>query len=308
MFPVYIYDEPDKEFPKEGTFFVVSGNGLWMHKDTGVVSGFVPVDNISCLEDLDAEVMVSCNLPPIPERIVWRIKEFFRRVVEKYDSEAATILYFNKEQQEYKVHIPEQNVSKGGVQYKRVALTGVEGMEDFLRVGTIHSHCDFDAFHSGTDISDEEHFDGLHLTFGHNDRDHFTISSSIVVNGQRLKVNPRDNLEGIILSPEEEQISREQFYCFRELEESVKEEWSEGLDQWMEQVKGYARRRVWGPDPDTIRKGDMVEWAGNLATVSFKETCGEGPFEVFKAEDSKITIKANFGLARFSDKLFRKVT
>ena len=70
-------------------------------------------------------------------------------------------------------------------------------MEGYLRVGTIHSHCDFGAFHSGTDINDEADFDGLHVTFGHNNRDIFTISASIVVNNIRKSVEPMDFIEGV---------------------------------------------------------------------------------------------------------------
>lgn len=33
-------------------------------------------------------------------------------------------------------------------------------------IGTIHSHCDFAAFHSGVDDADEINFDGLHITIG----------------------------------------------------------------------------------------------------------------------------------------------
>lgn len=301
MFPVYIYD-PEEELPKEGNFFVVSGNGLWMHKDTGIVSGFVPVDNISCLQDLNTEALISCNLPLLPARIVWRIKNFFQEVVAKYDAEAMTIIYYNKDKQDFKVHIPEQKVGKGGVNYKRVGLTAFDGMEDYLRVGTIHSHCDFEAFHSGIDIRDEEDFDGLHCTFGHNDKDEFTVSASVVVNGERLKVDPETVLSGI-------QHVKGDFYL---LEEPTEEDWSEGLDQWMGQVSGHERRNWWGgrrgdPDPDAICKGDMVEWAGSLATVSFRDSCGEGPFKVEGVADGKVTIGAKFGMARFSEKLFKKV-
>ena len=301
MFPVYIYDSKE-DLPTEGTYFVVSGNGLWMHKDTGIVSGFVPVENISCLEDLKADALIACNLPHIPARIVWRIKTFFKEVVTKYDAEAATILYYNKDKQDFKVHIPEQNVSKGGVHYKRVGLIDVEGMEDYLRVGTIHSHCDFEAYHSGVDVKDEEFFDGLHCTFGHNDRDDFTVSASVVVNGQRSKIDPATCLEGI-------ELVQGEVYTLHD----PAEDWTDGLDTWMEQVSGHVVHPVsawWGGSgvcPKIISKGDQVEWAGDMSTVSFKNTCGEGPFDVEEITDGKITINAKFGLARFSEKLFKKV-
>lgn len=38
--------------------------------------------------------------------------------------------------------------------------------EGWIIYGTIHSHCNMPAFHSGTDDSDEENFEGLHITIG----------------------------------------------------------------------------------------------------------------------------------------------
>ncbi len=42
MFPVYTYQE-GMELPEEGNYYLVSGNGLWLHKDTGIVKAFIPV-------------------------------------------------------------------------------------------------------------------------------------------------------------------------------------------------------------------------------------------------------------------------
>jgi hypothetical protein len=67
------------ELPTEGTYYVVAGNGTWLHKDTGIVKAFVPVKDIPVLEDLDVNAFVECALPKLPLKHVWRIKEFFRR-------------------------------------------------------------------------------------------------------------------------------------------------------------------------------------------------------------------------------------
>jgi hypothetical protein len=64
-------------------------------------------------------------------------------------------------------------------------------------VGTIHSHCDFSAFHSGTDERDEATFDGLHLTFGNVNRENFSIAGSVVFCNSRSKVDPSTVCEGI---------------------------------------------------------------------------------------------------------------
>lgn len=314
-FPVIIYEE-GMALPDDGTYFLVSGNGLWLHKDTGIVKGFIPVKNISVLQELDAHAWVQCKLPKLPPRYVWRIKKFFAKVVAKHHSEATVTLYYNKEKNQYKLHIPKQRVSHGGVQYDRVAMTHLEDMEGYLRIGTIHSHCDFGASHSGTDIGDEEDFDGLHCTFGHNDRDQFTISASIVVNGYRLKIDPFDILEGVQALGEQEEKpgflgfrkrAKESLYELIPVAPETEARWEEGIDQWLSKVQaGIGTLTPWA-QLKKIRKGDMVEWAGELKTVSFRKTCGDGPFEVDTVEDGHVTVVTTVGLARFSDKLFKKV-
>jgi hypothetical protein len=303
MYPVYIYEE-GIDLPEDGNYFLVSGNGLWLHKDTGIVKAFVPVDNISVLQDLNAEGFVQCSLPKIPFQHVWRIKTFFKNVVKEHRSEASTTLYFNKETNEFKVYVPKQRVSHGSVNYKREGFTHADGMENFLCVGTIHSHCDFGAFHSGTDIGDEEDFDGLHCTFGHNNLDEFSISASIAVNGFRMKVDPLDVLEGIEPVP-----GQDGKYKMADLAPELQEEWSQGLDEWMSKVTCTTTSFSWlfGKDTEKFHKGDKVVWAGSLNTVGFKDQCGDGPFTVDSAYNGQVTVSTKVGLARFSEKLFKKV-
>lgn len=300
MFPVYVYNE-DLVLPDHGNYYLVAANGLWLHKDTGIVKAFVPVESISVLEELDAEGFVECSLPKIPAQHVWRIKTFFKNVVSEHRSEASTSLYYNKETKEFKIHVPSQSVSHGSVSYKREALTHIKDMKDFLCVGTIHSHCDFGAFHSGTDIGDEEDFDGLHCTFGHNNLDEFSISATVAVNGHRMQVDPLDVLDGI------EPVPGKDKYRLATLAPELEVEWSVGLDDWMSQVSSRQRYSLFGIDNENFRKGDKVVWAGNLSVSSMKSQCGDGPFEVDSAFDGQVTVMTKVGLARFNEKLFKRV-
>lgn len=301
LFPVYAYEE-GMDLPKEGTYFVVAGNGLWMHKDTGIVRSFVPVKNISCLEDLKAEVELECKLPKIPARLVWRVKEFFRRVVEVHRAESEVTLYYSKETGEFRVHVPHQQVSHGGVRYERVGLTHLDGMESYLRVGTIHSHCDFGAFHSGTDVGDEEDFDGIHVTFGHNDRDDFTISASVVVNGHRSAVAPESILDGIV-PVTHGTCHGDRVYTLADITLDRREhEWAEGIDGWMKRVTGSWGTRF-NPAPD-FAVGDKVQWASD--TNPLAATVGAGPFEVVETNGGAVVIKCNVGRARLSEKMFKE--
>jgi hypothetical protein len=88
---------------------------------------------------------------------------------------------------------PKQRVSGAGIDYDRDSVS----LEGYDLIGTIHSHANFSAFHSGTDHDDETSFDGLHITFGHVASDDFSISASIMSNGQRFYVEPEEYLEGV---------------------------------------------------------------------------------------------------------------
>lgn len=316
LFPVYIYEE-GLELPTEGTYYLVSGNGLWLHKDTGIVRGFVPVDNISVLEELKADAKIGMNMPKLPAKYVYKIKKFFQEVVRIHHAESATILYYNKHSGEFKVQVTEQSVSHGGVHYKRIGLSHTEEMANFLRVGTIHSHCDFNAFHSGTDIGDEEHFDGLHCTFGHNDREEFSITASIVMNGHRLKVDPTTVLEGItpvndVTLGEKKSWwggAKDDFFVLDRPDEQLVFEWEGQKEQWLSHVRGSYSRAGFLRRPmpaDGIVEGVKVNWAGDLKMVQIRSVMGEGPFEVLGREDDRIIIETKAGRASLSVKLFNK--
>jgi hypothetical protein len=194
MYPIYLLSE-GTQLPDAGEYYVVAGNGIFFRKDTGLFTGYVKVDQISILEDLvvPKHHFVS-NLPLIPHMLVMKVRRFFLEVFNKYHGEACVILCYNKESHEFLIQVPLQKVSHVHVDYKPEPIT----KPGFIPVGTIHSHCDFSAFHSGTDVHDETDFDGIHVTFGHiNNELGISISCSVVLNGQRVVQDPLSCLENI---------------------------------------------------------------------------------------------------------------
>lgn len=173
---------------------MVAGNGLFLHKDNGTVSGFVKVGQIGFLDDLKIDQSIRYKHPKIPADLVYKVWQFFKRVVAKYDAESCVVLFLDEETGKFYAVVPEQVVTKAGVRYIRPAISH---FVPWTQIGTIHSHCDFDAFHSGTDVHDEATFDGLHVTFGHNDQAIISVSASIVLNGLRNKIDPLTVLDGL---------------------------------------------------------------------------------------------------------------
>lgn len=189
MIPVYVFEKGVK-LPSEGTFYVVAKNGLFLHKDTGTIKATVKVEGVSFLEEMKQGARL--RLPKISQELIVRTLLFFRAVYREHKSEAEVQIHYNSDSGEYKIHCPIQEVSGGGVDYD-----SSDRFDGFQLVGTIHSHCNFGAFHSGIDDGDEKHFDGLHITIGHLDQPYFTISCSMTVNGQRFNFKPEDVIIGI---------------------------------------------------------------------------------------------------------------
>jgi hypothetical protein len=322
-FPVYIYYE-GLVLPKEGDYFVVSGNGLWMHKDTGICKCFVPVKNISSLADLNATAEIAIDLPKIPAQHVWTIKEFFKKVVAAHHSEAEVTLYYRKDTKDYKIHVAEQTVTHSSVNYKREGNVHIPGIEGYLKVGTIHSHCDFGAFHSGTDVEDEVEFDGLHVTFGHNDKDVFSISASYVVNGYRTKIDPLDVLEGIEASATEKTAySKDDMFTLSPIEDA--EFLTAEAESWMANVKKRDfGRRTWDRlnffdrrqkgstavnlvvEDNPIVVGDIVKLAEDTKSIHLR-TEFSGEYEVLSCENGKILIRVDGVERSMSTIFFQKV-
>lgn len=181
--PVYLFEKGMK-LPQEGRYYVVARDGVYVRTEARYGSALVKCDGIPWLEDARNEIQL--RLPKIPGRIIAQALYFFRMVWKRDHSEAAVTIYYSENSKQYMLWCPEQKVSGAGVNYNRDDQPDLEarkagGDEDFHLVGTIHSHCNFSAFHSGTDVFDEDSFDGLHITLGHVDQDQFSMVSSMAV-------------------------------------------------------------------------------------------------------------------------------
>ena len=189
MFKVWINDGTE-EMPTDDIFYIISKDGIYLKKKLGIMESVCKVDNISILEDLEPEATL--HIEKIPGDIFANVVGFFQKVYELHKSEASVILHYNEQTGKYRIEVPFQEVTGVSVNYE--TSTTYKG---YNRIGTIHSHPGFSAFHSGVDTHDEESWDGIHLTVGHLKEDTFTIAASIVSNKQRFIINPGDYIDGI---------------------------------------------------------------------------------------------------------------
>jgi len=198
MFKV-ILNDGQNEMPKDDVFYIIAKEGVYLKKKLGVMESLAPVKNISILNSVTT--MAKMHITKIPGKWIAKVMGFFKAVYEEYRSESIVLLFYNEETGKYKIIPPVQKVAGASCDYDK-GIT-IEGM---TMIGTIHSHGNMSAFHSGVDDDDEEHFDGLHITLGDLDEEYPSISSSIVANGHRVMVDPDEYIDKLILMAETNEV------------------------------------------------------------------------------------------------------
>lgn len=190
MYKVFVHDGKNKELPDEDIYYIVGKDGTFLKKNLGLMESLVPVDKVQGLLEVQCAAII--HIPKIPATMFAKIYEFFKAVYEEHKSEAVVLLFYNQKTQKYKVVAPSQEVSGAACDYnKGITIKGL------TMIGTIHSHGNMSAFHSGTDDKDEKVFDGLHITIGNVNSDYCSISTSVVANGYRAMYEESDYIEGV---------------------------------------------------------------------------------------------------------------
>lgn len=178
--------------PDEALCYVAGGNGLFKIVRNSFYSACVKLGGIPSLAEIQEEAEL--HVPVLPLTLFRQVEAFFVAVYAQHQSEAVVLLYCNPNEKEWRVVVPPQYVRGLHVEYDLNALPKAPaGLELF---GTIHSHADIKAFHSGTDDADECHFDGLHVTVGNVDQPIRTYSCRWMLAGRAFKAD----LAGVVES------------------------------------------------------------------------------------------------------------
>lgn len=161
--------------PNGSPYFVMTKRGPMIYKRLLFGPVLVPVREVPTLSDLpdNAKGYLWADAPALPWQLLNQAWAFFRWAWDERKSEAEVDIIWAPEGREartarqgfddngFRLFVPPQTTSGGGVKLLR--------HEEHYRgdlVGTIHSHCNMSAYHSGTDTHDAEGHDGLHMTIG----------------------------------------------------------------------------------------------------------------------------------------------
>lgn len=166
---------------------VIAGNGVFKVSDNILFTSITESDNVPDLENLKEKIEYKIN--KIDYDNFCKIISFFRKVYDEHKSEAIVLLYYNFDTSKFLVEVPEQTVSGASLDYNEAPR-----IKGYKLIGSIHSHGDMSAFHSGTDDKDEMDWDGLHITIGTVDENP-TYSCRLISNKTAFKVDIKDVVE-----------------------------------------------------------------------------------------------------------------
>jgi hypothetical protein len=148
------------------------------------------------------ESFLEPNYPILPRSTFERVVGFFAAVAEEHGAEASALLVWDEVGQRAGVLVPEQEAEVLQSNWGPPVATGLEYFPptdlgpDLLIYGDIHSHVDFTARPSGTDIRDETYRAGLHVIVGRISSEPPEFHVEAVVDGERFELETEDVLAG----------------------------------------------------------------------------------------------------------------
>ncbi len=200
----------------------------------------------------------------IPAHIYAQAVDFFKRIWHAHKTEAEVIITQHRDTKEYRLFVPTQRVSHGGV----TSIYNPAHIDpNYLVVGTFHSHCDMSAFHSSTDEGDASDMDGIHGTVGYVNREVPELAVMVAASG--VLFNFKDVTEVVDtsdLSASKAPLWWDRYMVFHQVTDAERPDWVDDKtwDAFMWRNKDSKRYnstpkkvddRHWGWDDD-----DLASW------------------------------------------------
>ena len=204
LVPVVLKDDAFAP-PDDETYYVVAGNGFFLERRTALYTASVPVQGgVPGLLPHDAALEL--RLPRrLPRTLVERALGFFRTIHHRWDGEGILIMFYappaGDRPVQYRFEAPPQTI-RGRVERGRFRadLRLEYGAcdrpgEQWLKLGTFHSHGPVGPRHSAVDAHDEVWETGLHLTAGYVSSSLPEFEAAFVVNRTRFALRVDELME-----------------------------------------------------------------------------------------------------------------
>ena len=134
-------------------------------------------------------------LPLIPRELMGQLFSFFRSFMDQRgEFEAMALIYWDRLEERFVLHIPRQTTSKAFIGYR--VEEGELPEDRYLHYADIHSHNSMAAEFSAVDDADEK-ATRLYLVVGRLDHFYPDISARVSCGGTFLKIDPSDVIEGV---------------------------------------------------------------------------------------------------------------
>lgn len=171
IIPIHVIkSKKDMDAIKDNYCYLLGANGLFLKKSNFVFTSIGAVYGEKATKEARGQVSglytieqkASISVPKLPLTALNPIIHFFIWSADKHSSEAMVYLYYNSTTKKYMAIPPKQTVTGMHIKYGIMP----KQPRGYKPVGTIHSHVDMTAFHSGPDDTDQHTFDGIHITIG----------------------------------------------------------------------------------------------------------------------------------------------
>lgn len=147
--------------------YIVAANGIFMERRTDLYHSCARIqkldDDLPFLAEQQPSLKYSFSLPV---EIIRDAVNFLGWIISEYGSKEGALLILYHPVHGFTLECPEQDITLGDVEFKNPDELPL----GWVRFGDIHSHPGMSATPSVTDISDEEHLDGLHIIVGKPDK------------------------------------------------------------------------------------------------------------------------------------------
>lgn len=199
--PVLIKRSAEMPWPvDERMFYILARDGLYICRNHAFFRSCVPAKH-GPSDLVDQARFLIPQFPMIPCDVFERVVGFFDVIAELHGSEAAILLVWDQSAECVRLVVPEQTATMSPAWGGRRSPIGVHYLPpadlpvDWIPFGDAHSHVEFAAYASTTDVSDETHTAGLHIVVGRIQEEPPELHIEAVVDGTRFTLQPSQVIE-----------------------------------------------------------------------------------------------------------------